>query len=624
MAKVVRFRVKDGVAIVTIDNPTVNALSAEVRLGLADVFERLERRNAVKAVVLTGEGDVFSAGADVRETGAALAEPSFAKICKLIEDCTLPVVAALHGRALGAGFEIALAAHYRVAEPACLLGLPEVTLGMLPSAGATQRLPRLVGAGVALGMLISGRPIKAREGHARGMIDALAEGHVLTQAFQFAQALLEAGKGPRPVSKMRRGFGNFAGYQADISKRRAAIKGSKTLAMHKIVDCIEAASLLPFDVGCAFEAAAFDDCQASAQSSALRHMFLAERTAGRSPKPLGKVEALDRVGVYGGPGSGSSWALSLMAAATDVTVVCEDVETLDATRDAINQSLDADVSRGALTDAVRVSQQQRLVLTTDFNALVGVGLGIYAGQDTGKGAKDGLRKMAAQMAPDSVLALAGYRNVVGNIGAEIDRSSDVIGLGFATGARRSRLVEVRCSPKTGPQARATAEYLAQKMRKRVMWIGPEAWGVGPRTMATLRKAAQHLAGLGVSISQLANAIDSIDWDTRPFLDRIDGPDQPTSEFNDAQIVNLVLGALSNEGLEMLDGRQIVSTSMVDLALVSSYYFPRWHGGPMRLAQSNGLLKIRNEMNALSDINDFFKPHPLWAEAIKTPQGFDVL
>ncbi|NBD29406.1 MAG: hypothetical protein GVY31_05135 [Alphaproteobacteria bacterium] len=278
MARQVRFRVLDGVAIVSLDAPPVNALSTHVRSALWHVFQRIESQSEIRAAVLRAEGALFSAGADIRELGLPhWAEPTPRQLCDLIESCSKPVVACLHGQALGGGAELLLAAHYRVSDAGGRLGLPEVSLGLLPGAGGTQRLPRLAGAELALRLMVSGQSIPAPDALRLGLLDGIVEGDPASGAVAFARKLVAEGKGPRPTRDRRDRLADARSYQAHVAKGRRDLAQSPLFAPHLIADCVEAAALLPFEAGQAFEQDAFDRCRAHPQSLALRHVFLAER-----------------------------------------------------------------------------------------------------------------------------------------------------------------------------------------------------------------------------------------------------------------------------------------------------------------------------------------------------------
>lgn len=277
MARLVRFRVLDGIAVITLEAPPVNALSAPLRAGMWEALTRINDNPDIKAGILMATGTMFSAGADIREFNQAPAQPSLPQLCDKIESCSKSMIAAAHGQALGGGAELMLAAHYRLGTPQARIGFGEVSLGLIPGAGGTQRLPRLIGAERALTMMVSGRAIDAATAQAIGLLDGIVQGDMGSGAIAFARNLIETGKGVRPTRQDRRFMKDGRAYQASITKARATLGDNPQYAPHRIVDCVEAASLLPFDTGLAFEADAFSRCMAHPQSTALRHVFFAER-----------------------------------------------------------------------------------------------------------------------------------------------------------------------------------------------------------------------------------------------------------------------------------------------------------------------------------------------------------
>lgn len=299
MARLVRFRVLEGIAVVTLDAPPVNALSGPLRAGLWEALTRIDDNEDIKAAVLMASGKMFSAGADIREFGGPEHKPSLAQLCDRVEACTKPVVAAIHGQALGGGAELALAAHFRLATKDARIGLPEVALGLIPGAGGTQRLSRLIGAQRALHIIISTNSVDYTNAHRAGLIDGIVDGDLGSGAIAFAKRLVERGQQPRRTRDNRSHFKDGRAHQAAIAKARGALEGNPLHAPMRAVDCIEAAGVLPFDAALAFEADAFARCLAHPQSIALRHVFMAERkidaalmdrdgTAFRPVDPMGK------------------------------------------------------------------------------------------------------------------------------------------------------------------------------------------------------------------------------------------------------------------------------------------------------------------------------------------------
>jgi 3-hydroxyacyl-CoA dehydrogenase len=273
------------VCTITLAAPPVNALGHALRLSLDRALDSCLADADLRAIVIMAEGPVFSAGADIREFGAPSRAPLLTDLCRRIEEAQIPVIAVLQGAALGGGAEIALAAHYRLAGPAARIGLPEVRLGLVPGAGGTQRLPRLIGAEAALTLLTDGTSLDATAAEAIGLVDGLLPDPSPAAAVAFAEGLIARGLGPRPTLMLRDFIAEGAFWLAAVAAARATFADTPLMAQRRIVDCVEAALLLPPDEGLGFERIAFEDCLASPASAALRHLFLAER---RVPAALGR------------------------------------------------------------------------------------------------------------------------------------------------------------------------------------------------------------------------------------------------------------------------------------------------------------------------------------------------
>lgn len=276
MSGMVQFLATDDLAVIRLVADPVNALSPTLRNDLLEAVGQFETNSALKAAIIIAAGQVFSRGLDIHEFGNP-APPSVATLCARIENCEKPMVVAVQGEALGAGGEIVLAAHYRLAAPDARIGFGEVGLGLTQSGGATQRLPRLIGAENALKMLVSGKSVDGEMGQSMGMIDVVANGDLSEAARVFAKNLIAKGQGPRPTGRLRGKLQDGQSYQQAISLVRDGLAKNPLNAQHRIVDCIEAAALLPYEAGLAFEQDAFERCLAHPQSIALRHLFMAER-----------------------------------------------------------------------------------------------------------------------------------------------------------------------------------------------------------------------------------------------------------------------------------------------------------------------------------------------------------
>lgn len=277
MDKPATLRVINDVALVQLASPPVNALGAAMRAQLWDIFQRITADQRIRSVVMLATGRVFSAGEDIRELGKPDTGPTLSQVCNLIEGMKVPVVVGLQGAALAGGAELAMAAHYRIALNDAVIGLPEVTLGLVPGAGGTQRLPRLVGAKHALNMILGGRSITADTAMRIGLLDGVVEDDL---AFD-AMALVRRINTPRPTYARRDKLADGIAYLDEIAARRKTVAASGRFASQRALDCIEAALLLPFHTGLTFEADAFARCLAHPQSQALRHVFLAERSISR-------------------------------------------------------------------------------------------------------------------------------------------------------------------------------------------------------------------------------------------------------------------------------------------------------------------------------------------------------
>lgn len=326
----VSYQKVDDIGVITIDNPPVNALSHGVRQGILDAIKNAESDD-IKAIVILCEGRTFIAGADISEFGKPVQEPTLPQLNTAIESSGKPVIAAIHGTALGGGFELALSCHYRCALASASVGLPEVTLGLLPGAGGTQRVPRLIGVKAALDLMTTGNKTGANEARDLGLIDRVLEGDLRDAAMDYARELIAEGAGlrrVRDISIPATSFGKaaFEDYRQQLNKRK---RGQE--APQKIVSCVEAAMEKPFEEGLAYERSCFVECVQSEQSAALRHIFFAERQA---PKVSGIAKSVaprpvQRVGIIGAGTMGGGIAMSFANAGIPVTLLDASEEGLE-------------------------------------------------------------------------------------------------------------------------------------------------------------------------------------------------------------------------------------------------------------------------------------------------------
>ena len=324
MSEAGTYDVVDGIGVITVDNPPVNALGIKTRLALDEGFRLFAHDDAIKAIVLTCGGRTFFAGADISEFGKPPQGPDLRSVLNLIENLDKPVIAAIHGTALGGGYEVALVCHYRIAVPSAKVGLPEVALGLLPGAGGTQRLPRIVGPEAALDIMTGGKPVGAKQALAYGMIDALAtEGRLRDDAIDFARKLLADGQPPRRVRDRQEKVDPFKGkaefFDAYLARNAKAFRGLK--APVNIVRCVQAAVDLPFDEGLKRERELFTELVTGAQSAALRYYFFAERQTAKIPDVPADTPTLPirKVGVIGAGTMGGGITMNFVNAGIPVT-----------------------------------------------------------------------------------------------------------------------------------------------------------------------------------------------------------------------------------------------------------------------------------------------------------------
>jgi 3-hydroxyacyl-CoA dehydrogenase len=563
------------VLVLVIDAPPVNALGQALRQALWDGIEAAEANPEVTGVVLAAEGRTFPAGADITEFGQPPRAPLLPDLCDRIESCAKPVVAALHGTALGGGLELALAARGRVMARTAHLGLPEVKLGLLPGAGGTQRLPRLVGAGAALEMMLDGRQVGAEAALAMGLVDLLAEGEALVEtAVALAEVLAER---PAPMTRDRtEGTRDPQAFAAAVATARKAAATAATEAPARIVDCVEAALLLPFAQGQAFERAAFNDLAASEAAIALRHGFLAERRVAKGFAPV-QLRAITVVGA-GPEGADLAWAA--LRAGLAVTLADADQDRLVPGLQRIAAAAEAAVGRGQVSGAARDDDWNRL-----SPALA---------DDPGAGTADAV-VLAGDFAGAAPPAVAAPRTA----------GAPVIRLGAGEGLRLilppgRRLAEV-VAP-AGEEA-AVAVALARRLG-RVAVVSRVASGLAGSLWAVLATAAVQLAQ--------RHGRAAVEGALAPWSLEVPGlPEGGNLPGRRADIARAMLAALANHGLRLLGEESVRRPSDIDVAAVQGMGWPAQVPGPMLWADRRGMLVLRADLQALAATDaGLWQPAPL--------------
>ncbi|UWE17610.1 3-hydroxyacyl-CoA dehydrogenase NAD-binding domain-containing protein [Herbaspirillum huttiense] len=510
------------ILVVTIDNPPVNALGVAVRRGLMSAIEEGEADAGVAAILVTGAGRNFIGGADIREFGKPPQSPLLTELCNRIEACNKPVLAAIHGAALGGGLEVALAAHYRVALGNARLGLPEVQLGLLPGAGGTQRTPRLIGAQAALDMMLTGRHLSAKEALSLGLVDQLAEGDSADQAraagLRELQALLET---HAPVRRSRdgKGLADTAATQAAIAAARAeAGKKSRGLfSPHKIIDAVEAATTLPFEEGLALERQFFLQCLDSPQRAGLIHAFFAEREVQKAPETRNaQPRRIERIGVVGGGTMGAGIAVAVLDAGLPVTMIERDDEALARGRGHVEKVYDAQVAKGRLTQEARDAVLARLQGSTRYEDLSAADVVIEAVFEDLTVKQAVFAELDRVCKPGAVLATNTSYLDIDAIAASISRPEDVIGLHFFSPANVMKLLEIVVPRQVAGDVVATAFELAKRLRKVPVRAGVCDGFIGNRILAVYRQAADALMEDGASPYEIDAAVRDFGFAMGPY------------------------------------------------------------------------------------------------------------
>ena len=516
MTQAVRHERDGDIAVLVVDNPPVNALGLAVRAGLWDGIAAAEADAGVRAIVIRADGRTFPAGADISEFGKPPADPWLPQVCDRIESCTKPVVAAIHGTALGGGLEVALAAHWRIAHASAKVGLPEVNLGILPGAGGTQRTPRLVGAAAALELMISGKPVGAVQALAMGLLDEVTEGDLPAAALALARRLVAQGAAPRPTRERREGMRDPVAYEQAVAAARAAHAAGRLPGPRRITDCVEAALLLPFDQGQAFERAAFAELVASPESAGLRHAFFAERRCAKMPEASVTPRPLAHVGVVGGGLMGAGIAYACLSAGLSVTLLERDREALVAGLERVARLQQGAVDKGRMTPAARDADWARLTGALDPAQLAPCDLAIEAVFEDFDVKADVLRKLDAALRPGAVIATNTSYLDVNALAAVTARPADVVGLHFFSPAHVMRLLEIVVGGQTAPDVVATGLLLARKLGKVAVRSGVCDGFIGNRILSAYRQVAEYLVEDGASPAQVDRAMRGFGMPLGPF------------------------------------------------------------------------------------------------------------
>jgi 3-hydroxyacyl-CoA dehydrogenase len=640
------------VLIIESNNPPVNALSAAVRQGLVDAIEQAESDDKVKAVVIACEGQTFFAGADITEFGKPPVMPWLPQVVDRIEACTKPVVAAIHGTALGGGLEVALGCHYRVAVPSAKLGTPEVKLGLLPGAGGTQRLPRVAGVGHALEMCATGNPVGAKEAYEAGLIDRIVEGELLPHAVAFAEEVRDI----RPLPKSSEREDRLATVDPAIFDefRKANSRRFKGFdAPEANIRAVKAATEKPFGEGVLEERRLFLELMSGQQSKAQQYFFFAERKAAKIDDIPEDTRPRDirKVGVIGAGTMGGGISMNFLTAGLPVTIVEMGQEALDRGTGVIRKNYEASAAKGKLTGDQVDKAMGLLSPTLDFEALAECDLIIEAVYENMDVKKQVFGRLDTIAKPGAILASNTSYLDVNQIAASTSRPADVLGMHFFSPANLMQLLEVVRGSKTAPDVLLTAMQIGKRIKKVPVVAGVCHGFIGNRILMPRQVEATKLllegatpeqvdkvhvdfgmpmgpfqmadlAGVDIGwhrdpnrIETLRDALCAIErWGQKKgagFYDydekRRPAPSPVVQEIiekfaaekqvqrrniTDEEIVQRTIYPMVNEGAKILEEGMAQRASDIDVVWVYGYGWPVYKGGPMYWADNiEGLTKI---------------------------------
>jgi 3-hydroxyacyl-CoA dehydrogenase len=654
MSEVASWRVADGVAVLTLDNPPVNAISAKVRAALIDGVERANQDSVVKGLVVTCAGKTFFAGADLKEFGKPSVPPFLTEVVDRLEESQKPIVAAIHGSALGGGLEIAMGCHYRIAVPSTKLGLPEVKLALMPGARGTQHLPRLVGIERALEFIALGDPVSAVAAAEMGLIDEITDADLVEAAIAFTLKVLDAP--PRRTRDRVIAPVPESVYTAFAAKHARRFRGLD--APSAIIESVRAASYLSFQEGAQREREIFLKLREGPQNEALRYVFFAEREAAKVPEIVGVAPRdVATVGVVGAGTMGSGIAIALLSAELPVTLFERDAQALERGVDKIQSALDGNVRAGRMTADRAASALKSLRPTLAMDALSDVDLVIEAAFETMEVKKAIFTELDSLVKQGAILATNTSYLDIDAIAAVTARPQDVVGLHFFSPANVMKLLEVVRGKSTAADVLATALSLARRIGKTPVVSGNAHGFIGNRMLAVRRREAEAMAVEGASPAHVDRVLEVFGFPMGPFrVGDLAGLDlgwsattsngstirerlceagrrgqktragfydydegnrplvSPQAEaiirgyardmgiaqrsFDDEEILDRLLWPMVDEGARLLDEGIALRASDIDVVWLNGYGWPVWTGGPMFHAKKTGISEVKMRLERL--------------------------
>ncbi|MBO9397212.1 enoyl-CoA hydratase/isomerase family protein [Shimia sp. R9_2] len=687
MTQLLDYRVEGGVAILSLSEPPSDARGAPVRQAVQEAVARALEDQMVGAIALIGAAGDFAGGSDYAEIGAPKNPLRLGDLCNMVEAAGKPVVIGLSGAVVGSGLEFALACHYRVAHHTAQFAMPDAALGVIPGAGATQRLPRLIGADAALKLLLAGAVLPANAPELEGAVDEVAEGDIEEATVLFALTCIAQFKPARPTREAFEQISDFAGHQKSIESWRKRLAAQGQDAGHAIVECVRVAPLLPFDVGLDFERDRFEELLNGKQRAALQHVALAERRevrlselleeAPREIKTLGVIVGRDRLG--------AELALAGLRSGFEVVMVAQVPAALDLAQKRLEAVLHRQTERGQVSGAQADAMRAALSTPQDLVALSAADMVIEAvglGQEVS-------RQLVAQLDgivdEGALIVVHDPAAPLETLASATENPEDLLSLYVPNLYLRTAGVEIGAGAQTGGAAMATCFDALSKMgffpvtakaqaglvgqtlmgaciraAEELLRLGADpyeidrvmlSWGMarGPFQVADalgLNAPGLRIAGASLSASLYGNGREGRDMRKGWYLYSMEHPlgeaDEaardllavalaedarplPKTSTKEAEITRSCLAAMANAGAKLLRQGVVKTPAEIDVAMIHGFGFPRWRGGPMMASDQLGLIPLRTQLRVLAEGDaEYWQPEPLFDELIKQAQGFDSL
>ncbi len=497
----VEINLDETIAVITIDNPPVNALSTHIRAGLVAAIEAVNANEKIQGAILTGAGRIFIGGADIKEFGAPPQQPFLPDVINVIENCRVPTVAAINGVALGGGLEVALGCRFRLGSPAAKCGLPEVNLGLIPGAGGTQRLPRLIGAVKAGEMITSGKPLNAEKALEAGLLDAVLSETLLEGAKKFLHEKIGADDYGQDLST-----GKVPDWDADkftALEAKTKVRARGQLSPVKALEAVRASYELSFTDGLKREREIFTQCMASSQRAGLIHAFFATRQVAKIPGlDMANTRPIKTVGILGAGTMGAGIAMAFLAGGYRVSLFDINMDALDAGLERIAKTLKSSVHKGRISAAVKDDQLARLSAISSMEDLSETDLIIEAATENMEVKKSIFRELDHICKPGAILATNTSYLDVNSIAREAKRPGDVVGMHFFSPAHIMKLLEVVRTDTLSDDVLATVMVLGKSIGKITVLSGVCDGFIGNRILKAYRKQAEYMVEDGARPEQV--------------------------------------------------------------------------------------------------------------------------